>query len=242
MNIQDQDRISGKSLLGIFDSLLKNRIILKLHILGQGYEGLSIVTGVDNSNSKPTFLLDYPSGVQDIFQDSVGKKVFFEYSGTDKLHYSFRAFISGVEGDDIRFQFPEAVERIQRRKHFRVAPPIGTTMGFKIRDKRYECSLVNISESGAMVNDRSANYNKSIFFYGGELLDLQITCEEEQTRTNFLISKAEIVRLEKKMEKGCFHYALKFVEMNKRDQEMLKTFIYNCQREELRKRSRFSET
>jgi c-di-GMP-binding flagellar brake protein YcgR len=41
-----------------------------------------------------------------------------------------------VLGDEIRIGFPEFIERIQRRKHFRLKVPIGTELHFEVDSKR----------------------------------------------------------------------------------------------------------
>ncbi|MBW2610123.1 MAG: PilZ domain-containing protein [Deltaproteobacteria bacterium] len=239
--MQDTDRISGTRLFKVFDQLQKDRTILKLNILKTGYEGLTIVVGVDTSNGIPYFLVDTPGGSREIIRETGGGRAFFEYSGEDKLQYNFRSVIDKVIGDDIRLKFPEVIKRIQRRRHFRVAPPLGTKMVLNIDNKRYAFNVINFSQGGALINQDSQLHKKSIFYVGAYLRGIDLICKEDFASAEIGIKKAEIKRMEKNSATGKYQYAIQFQAIERKKEAELRIFTYNCQREVLKRRSFLSE-
>lgn len=238
MFIHNPDKISGRMLYRVLAQLKKDRTILRMNLLGKNYEGLTLITGVKNSHNSPYFLVDYPGGGDEFLQRPDGLKVFFEYSGMDRLQYSFRSVISGVEEDDIRVKFPKEIQRIQRRKNFRVVPPSGTVMVFIIDNKRYECNVINISKEGALISQDHGYHHNNLFFYAGaNLFKMNIECRGEIARLQIQIRKAEIKRIDKNPTTGRYQYALQFLNINKEDNEKLMKFLYDCQREVLKRRS-----
>ena len=76
-----------------------------------------------------------------------------------------------------------------------------------------------------------------MFSKGITLKNIELFCPAENGDTYFIIQRAIIRRVEKDIEQGCFNYALQFEEIDKKVEEGLKTLIYDCQREELKKRN-----
>ena len=235
--MRDPDKIVGNRISGILEGLWKERTILKLNILGMDYEGLSIVTGIENENGNPSFLIDYPAGSGDIFRRSIGKRILFEFSGKEKIQYSFRSIIHGVDGDDIRIGFPAAIERIQRRKHFRISVPSGTRIIFDTMKNRYEFNVVNLSKGGALINQKAHLRDKGLLYIGGYLKNFWLVYDEGREQKRICVRKADIRRIEKETGRGRYNYAIKFLEVKKEEEKEIWDFIYRCQRRVLTRRS-----
>ena len=87
MPLQDSEKISGNKLVDVFRRLQKDRTILRLNLIGKGYEGLTIVTDIRADNGYPYLLIDYPGGSGKTIADSEGGRAFFEFSGEDNKLY-----------------------------------------------------------------------------------------------------------------------------------------------------------
>lgn len=235
--MQNSERISGQRLFHLFDYLQKRRTILKINLLGRDYEGLTNVTGLETHNNIRYFLIDYPGGSREIFQPAEGSKVIFEFSGEDKLQHTFKSVIGKVAEDDIWIKFPEAIERIQRRNHFRVSPPIGSKVYHKIDNRRYEFNVLNVSHAGALINQDASYHRKSLFYVGGYLNRILLVCNEDYAKVRVEIKRSEINRIEQNVTTGKYQYALQFLDIEKNMEDKLKAYIYHCQREVLRRRS-----
>ena len=231
------DNITAKKLNSIMIQLHENRTILRLNHLGKGYEGLTIVTGFSNGNEKSSFMIDFPGGAGDVFSGSEGGRIFFEFSGEDKLQYTFRTVIEKVMEREIQIRFPDSIDRIQRRRHFRVTSLSGTLVMFQNGRGAYELNVMNISQSGALINQDVRLHDKSLFFTGSILRDINITASDENGGERIKIKRSEVKRVERNSFNGKYQYALHFLDVSKRDDSLIKGYIYRCQREVLKSRS-----
>ena len=234
--IRGPDKIIGKKIIYLLEQARRNRGMLKIKILGTGYEGLTIVTRIDSGNS-PSFLVDCPGNAGEIIKNSKGKRVIFEFSGEDKIQYSFRTYIVHIEKEDLRIELPETIERMQRRNHFRITVPPGTVAIFRTMNKRYDFNVVDLSEGGTLLNQKACFHDSGLLYVGGFLEDVRIVNNEGKQKTGIGIRKAEIKRIEKNLEAGRYDYALCFTEIGKKEQEEIRKFINKCQREMLKRRS-----
>ena len=107
--MEDTDRIYVKRRFALFDQLQKDRVVVKLTLLGEEYERLTIITGVFTENGTPYVIIDIPTGFRETFQDDKKKKVLFDFVGKDKILYSFRTVVGRINGNDICMEFPEFI-------------------------------------------------------------------------------------------------------------------------------------
>ena len=231
------DRIVGKKINVIIDQLQKEKTILKLNILDIGYKGLSIVIGVESDDRNSFFLIDYPGGSRDMLVKASGKSVFFEFNDLDNIQYTFRSVVEKVVQDSIWIRFPEGIDRKQRRKYFRIATPPGTRIIFNVSERRYDLNVINLSEGGALINQRASRHEEELFCKDGEFKNISLVRNEGDLRTRISIKKAKIVRIKKNQETGRYSYGLQFLEMEIAEREGIREFIYKCQRRDLKSRS-----
>lgn len=237
--MHDPDIISGKQVINTIKQLQKDRTILRINILGTGFEGLTVITGIINHGAEPGILIDYPGGADDSVLYSYGKGILFEFRGKDKIHYRFKSVISEVREDGIKIEPFKSIERIQRRKHFRVDTPAGTMMIFDRPGKKYEFNVINLSEGGALISLKASLHNKILFDIGERISNLFLKSEENNLDFRINIKDAEILRTEKSPETGRYNYAIKFLNIDKERIAEVREFIYQCQRIVLKKRSYF---
>ncbi|MCF8062847.1 MAG: PilZ domain-containing protein [Deltaproteobacteria bacterium] len=233
-----RSQIQGETALAVFQQLQRQRIPLRIHVLGRGYERLSIVTGVEFRNGGTFLLLDLPVRFETELPDCEGLRVQLEFADRERIPHSCRTVIHGSKGDDLWLFLPDHIERIQRRKHFRVEPPQGTRIVYPLQGKNVEFPVLNLSLGGGLIISPMKGGAKSLCFEPGMTLRgvrLLSTMEEEKLELEIRI--AEVIRAEKITESSRAHFALQFVRMEREDEQMLDRFIYYSQRRLLKKRS-----
>ena len=232
----EKERVYGEKILTLLDNLQRDGIILTLHLLGQEYERMTIITDIVTRNGSPYFILDYPKGFRGRIRDSAGGRLYFEFVGRDHIHYSFKASLKKVLENDIWIKLPDYIEKIQRRTHFRLEPPIGTTIYLIKNTRRYEISVRNISEGGALITERKASLKKPNFYVNEDIGEVQLLCQDKVLKFKAKITNAQIKRVIKDPTTGRYTYALHFDEIGQREKNALGDWIFKCQREYLRKR------
>lgn len=235
--MEDPDKITGTGVIHLVKQARRDRTLLKMSIPGTGYECLTIVTGTDNRNPSSAFFIDCPWDAKEIGKDVEGKRVHFEFSGQDRIRYSFRTYMEGIEAKNLRIRYPETVKRIQRRKSFRIMAPPGTMAEAAITGKRYYFHVANLSEGGALLNQKESFHDNRLLYAGSHIEDLLLENNEGPQRIRIKVRKADITRIEKESKTGRYSYAIRFVEMGRKEEEEIRGFIYMCQRQILKKRS-----
>ena len=233
--MDDSEKISGKKIFNILEQLKRNHTIINIHVMGTDFEGLSVILGLSDGE-KPTFFIDYPGTSDSFIPISEGNKCYFEFNGEDKIQYSFRTTIDRILGKRIKFFFPEVIERTQRRRAFRISVPSGTKLLYSARGNRFEFDILDISEGGLLAGLKFLHHKKELFFKGVKLYNLSISLTQEDISVMIKVKSVEIIRLENIKERGRFNYGLRFIEIDMENKDVLKRFIYYCQRKVLKKR------
>jgi c-di-GMP-binding flagellar brake protein YcgR len=234
---ESPDRIGGESLFTLFGRLKEERIPLQFTVFGKNYERLSLITGVKKGDSGSFVLIDSPPRLREDLPECEGLQVKVEFLDSDRIQYAFRSRIVRVSEQDIWLVLPEFVERIQRRRFFRIAPPMGTRVSF-IRDgKPLEASVVNLSEGGALLSFGQYSREGLKLWAGEKLHKLHLRCFGERVSAEIRIGEAVIRRVEKDPLAPHPTCACQFLSMDSKDKNSLQVFIFQCQREMLQRRS-----
>ncbi len=232
------ERISGVKAVEIFRRLEENRTPVRILVLGLDYDRLTIVTGIERREGRTFILVDYPWGFKDQVPESEGRGVRLEFTDKDRIPHSCRTEISDVGERDLWLDFPPFVERIQRRKHFRVEPPHGTRLLWSFGRSDHEAHVVNISLGGTLVISPILSGHQAYELQAGNSLSgLRLVGEKGAGQVEIAIDKALVKRAEKSPDTDRMTFALQFVEMDRAEKQVLEEFIFYCQRRLLRKRS-----
>lgn len=239
------NRIPGDKTVPVFQELQSRRTPIRFHVLGRGYERLTIVTGVESRDGRVFILVDLPNRFKKDVPDWAGKQVQLEFTDKDRISHSCRTEIHQVEGDDLWLVLPSHLDRIQRRRHFRVEPPPGTRILFSFQGRNVEAPVLNISLGGGLVISpgiRKGTAEPLALQAGTILYDLLLVGSMEEAKVEVGIKTAEVVRVEKIPETKRINFAVQFSRMSKEGQAVLEQFIYYSQRRLLRKRSPLAGT
>jgi c-di-GMP-binding flagellar brake protein YcgR len=237
--MDNAERVTGQNLINMIETLKKEKTIIKLLIPGAGIEGLSIVVGIKTGDSQPGFIIDFPAGVGIGIFYAQGSRIVIEFNDREKINYRLRSVIASVTKQQIFIAIPEFIQRLQRRNFFRIVSPIGTRVIINDGNKKYELDVIDISEGGALIS-HPVKYHDENKFFKGAVTPLLILHKNGNSIQSIKVNKAEIIRAGKVVETGNFNYALKFLDYDKKDADILRNFIYSCQRRMIQKK-RFQE-
>ncbi len=233
-----RSQIQGETVSAVFRQLQRQRSPLRIHVLGRGYERLSIVTGIESRNGQCYLLVDLPMQFETELPDCEGLRVQLEFADRERIPHSCRTVIHRPEGDDLWLVLPDSVERIQRRRHFRVEPPQGTRILLPFPGREIEVPVLNLSLGGGLVISPKRGEARSLDLGPGSTLrDVRLLSTMEEEKLEVKIRRAEVIRAEKIPESSRIQFALQFVRMEKEDEQQLDRFIYYSQRRLLKKRS-----
>jgi c-di-GMP-binding flagellar brake protein YcgR len=237
----EYDQITDNAIKKVFESLIKSKILIKLRLSDTDYEQLTVLTGFRRKLNRTFFLLGYPDG----FKEAAGKKdtweIDFEFTGTDRIPYSFSTTGGEIYQNQLCLPFPDLVYRNQRRKFFRLEAPEGTMVEFIYRQSECREHVVDISLGGAliaMVCHVTGNRDDLPFQVGDVLEDVDLVFPSESGDTRVKIRKAIVVRFDQRGPNTAACCGLEFIEIEQNQVNTLTEFIYKFQRDRLRNRLR----
>ena len=234
----DTERIRHKSRLNIFRQLKRDKTLIRMHLLGHQYERLTVVTGIRNQQKTPFFLIDCPQGFKKAAAGIDDCRIRFEFTGKDKIKYVFRTSGKTLFGKEICIRFPEVIERIQRRRHFRLTPPLGTLLFINAKPTIRKMNVIDISEGGVLgaLNKGVSLSADPLFKVGHHLKDMELIFPAEVETILVQIKEAIIRRLGKDPVTGRSTCAFQFMDIEKYPRKTLIELIYQFQRDILRNR------
>jgi len=237
----DGSTVEGKRSEGLFRQLIRANTLITLRIRGvEGYQRLTMITDIRTNKGNRSFAIDPPAQ----FKEKVGAlpdwNIHFKFTGPDKIEYSFSTRGGQIEGKEIWIPFPNAIERIQRRKYFRIDTPPGTRIKLLVKKISRQADILNISQGGllcVLVRLKKEIKTDPVLKIGDHLSNITLSCPNEEEPEDIVPIRSAIIRRVEVDSKHYRHrYALEFLDMTFSEQSDLTRIIYRLQREFLRKR------
>lgn len=232
----ERERITGEKRFQVFEALRNDKTFLKMNLTGMDFERLTIVLEIDLGEEGPLFLIDAPAGLREALRDEAPGKIRFEFTGPDNLQYLFNTSGGQVLHDRIWIRLPESIERIQRRRHFRLEAPLGTRLYVSLDGRRQEMNVINVSQGGLLVAPLKGTSRSEIIRTGDYLRRIALVFPSEEDHPSLTIEEALVRRREQDTLTGEPRYGLQFTRLEKKTEKVLTDIIYRLQRQFLRKR------
>ncbi|MGB5423547.1 MAG: PilZ domain-containing protein [Desulfobacterales bacterium] len=237
----EYDQITDNAIKKVFESLIKSKILIKLRLSGTNYEQLTVLTGFRRKLNRTFFLLGYPDGFKEAAGNKDAWEIDFEFTGPDRIPYSFSTTGGEIYQNQLCLPFPDLVYRNQRRKFFRLKAPEGTMVEFVYRQSECREHVVDISLGGAliaMVCHVDGKRHDMPFQVGDVLEDVELVFPSESGEIRVKIKKVIVVRFDQRVSNSAACCGLEFIEIEQNQVNTLTEFIYNFQRNRLRNRLR----
>jgi len=233
--------IEGKQSEGLFRQLIRTNTLITMRIRGvEGYQRLTMITDMRKDRGNHAFAIDPPAQFTETVDGLPDWSIHFKFTGPDKIEYSFSTKGGQIEGREIWIPFPKTIERIQRRKYFRIDTPPGTQIKLTVKKTPRMADILNISQGGllcVLVRLKKEIRTDPVLKIGDHLGTITLTCPNEEGPADTVPIRAAVVRRVEVDQNHYRHrYAMEFLDMTFSEQSDLTRIIYRLQREFLRKR------
>ena len=235
--MDDYGKISGAKVGQVLRYLKDKKVLIRVAVKGAAFENVSLLTDIDTEGPHGRFCIDPPDGMRDALQLKKKCALYCEFNGEDKVLYNFTLPIEDWHGD-FWFPLPSEIERIQRRRNFRLQAPMGTTLTVRQLEPPVRLLVVDFSLGGllCMVESlRNGQDKRRVLFKGRTLNNLELAFDEEET-TRIRIMRARIVRTGRNPKTNHAQYAFEFIAIDKVEEKKLTDVLYRMQRKILRQR------
>jgi hypothetical protein len=234
-------KVQGGKLTELFSELIAKKVIISMNVVGAGFDRLTCITGMLKDPGGNHLLVDPP----DDFEAAAAAKdlwhLRFNFNGPDNLEYIFSTRGGAICEQGLKIPFPEHVERLQRRRNFRVDTLSGTRMHFKLNKIKGVIDLTNVSLGGvygALTKHNFKFMRGPVLKMDQQVYDVSMVFPGNRDMRGITIhvKKAEVKRVEHDQDHGFYRFAFQFDEMEKKEQNKLIQVIYDLQRWYLQRR------
>jgi PilZ domain len=241
MPMTGAEKIQDKKLSRLMDRLLQEKTMLSMRLVGQDYQRLTMITRILKDTNTSFFTIDPPRDFKAAVTNSGTWEIHFNFRGPDNLEYIFVTFGGNFFDDETRIPFPKYIERLQRRKHFRLSVPAGTRLYFELEQIRRGIDLMNISLRGALgflSRSSGRDQKKPILKKEDHLENIEIIFPPDisQSGQKLNVNKVSVRRAEHDPERRIDIYAFEFESIDKDQEKKLSEIIFNLQRLFLRRK------
>ena len=239
--MNDPGKVQGERLSALFNEMIDKKVIISIHVVGTAFERLTCITAVERDSGGGHLLIDRPDGFSQSAGQSEPWNLRFNFNGPDSLEYIFSTRGGEFCGSNLRLPFPEYVERLQRRKDFRILTVPGTKMLFAADKVKGVIDLINVSLGGAfgVLRKFKANAHNGCLLAVDQRLykvGLIFPADKEADERLVVINRAEVRRIEQDKDRRLYKYAFEFMEIDREQKQKLTQAIYHLQRQFLKNR------
>lgn len=234
------EKVTGEKVAEIFRHLIEKRVIIAMHMVGTDLERLTCVTHL-SEGPEPTFVVDLPEDFKVSPKDIDHLDLRFNFNGPDRVEYLFGTKGGRFNHRELRLPLPGFVERIQRRKDFRVETPVGSKLFLKFDKIHAVLGLINISLGGAfaaLLKHTHKSLSGSLLAENQCIANAGICvpladCEDDII---IIVKEMEVRRVVHDIERKIYKYAFQFNEIDTIEKKKLTQAIYAIQRQFLQRR------
>lgn len=237
----DPGKIQGKKISELFEQLIASKTIISLRVVGSDFERLTCVVAVKEDPFGTQLIVDFPDGFKEAIAKFSTWRLNFSFNGQDRLEYVFSTLGGEYCPQGLRLPFPEFIERLQRRKNFRMIAPVGARMLITTPIMKGFINLINISLGGAygvLGKHNLKNAHGSILTAKQSLEKIGIIfpADSEIAEQVVVIKRGEVRRVEHDLGRNRYKYAFEFMEIEPDQLRNLTQYIYHLQRQFLKRR------
>ncbi len=235
----NRGKIQKDNLFKLMEQVQQSNTLLSMRISEKDYEQLTVITDIVKQKNQLFFVVDEPSGFIETISDIKVWKIKYKFKGPENLQYIFSTTGGNFDGKRITIPFPNYIERVQRRKNFRIDAPAQSIVLFNDGAYQHEFSLINISLGGIFCKiSRSGKENQPVFMKGETLRDLELIFppQEEKDIQKVKVTKAIVRRNEHDPEKDITGYGLEFTGIDRDEKKNLTAIVYYLQRLNLQRK------
>ncbi len=222
------EMIEGSRRNALFRELIKDKTLVRLSLPSDDYEILTLITGMSDGNSDPTFQIDPPKGLADAVARRGSDSIRFEFHSNDRVTHRFESKLRTMTRDSVTLEFPAVIRRHQKRNNFRVKTFRDSYATVCVGDSEIRLDIDNISQGGAYCLCR--NIHKQFFEENLILKNMSLYLTLENERFLVPIRRFEVRRLESESKPKHFGVAFKFIKIDRDARKRLVQQIYELQR------------
>ncbi len=229
------ENITGDKILDHIQAMITDKSFIQVTLPEYEYDNLTVVTDVIDDGNQQFFIIDSPEGLQRAIGQTGADRLFFEFTGDDRVTHRFNASIASVSLDSILCELPAYIERHQQRNNFRVKTPYQSFAALSLENEEIRMDIDNVSLGG--VYCYCDKRFKPLFEVKSKIQDMELSFTLRDECFLIPIQRAVVNRIESHHQRRRqFGIAFEFIKIDREARRQLVQRIYELQREFLKNR------
>ena len=223
----------------LLEELKNSQIPVQMVLLHGDYERVTHLNGIRNRRGGAYFRTEFAGSFADALGGKKSWQSRFVFFGKDNIQYVFQTRGWKVARDGIWYEFPEIIERKQRRKYFRLELPLQTNLFLTADSGQYKMAAIDISIGGIFgefVGFEGPTPGNPPWRLGDRVKDLVLEVDFGGNTNRISIQEGILRRADKELSDKKAKYAFEFVKMTKSEEAALVDLVYELQRKILKER------
>jgi c-di-GMP-binding flagellar brake protein YcgR len=219
--------IRGPEVKEALENLILSGQTCKMEISRTPHCWLTLPSRMKEDDKGILLLVDRFRDFEKIFSGFHGEEILVEYLENDEVPCRFLSRISQVDFRGVWVEIPEKIQRIQKRKFFRLRAPVGTELFFPGNEGQEEKGTVRDYSLGgvAFLTSKEANLKP-----GDRIENLRLCIPEGMGILEVSIPLAAVIRAKPNFSQGQTFYALEFLEFPEAIKKEFTRHIFRKQR------------
>jgi c-di-GMP-binding flagellar brake protein YcgR len=217
----------------MIQNLIDSKQTSSMRIPGTQFNWITYFLQIREDENLPLILVDHVKGFEVALARGLTRKISFEFKDKLGVPCRFETIVTESGPGGIWLEFPQAIQRIERRKYFRIEAPIDSVITFSLPNgDNAAASVQNLGAGGIAIRFSK----EGVIRVGDELkqIRLKIPGGDREAAVKFEIPDAVVKRVEK-MEGGKALVAIEFKEISENSRKKIIACVLKIQRVGLRR-------
>ena len=225
MVTQPSEIITGQELVDRLRTLIDSHRLIRMEILRTRFSWITMLLGIKKQDDSDFLLVDPVARFESILSRFPTQEVSFEFLEKGVL-CKFSSRVVRCNRGAIWLEFPQSIQRIQRRAYFRIEASPGAEIIFQFEGKK-EKGRVNDYSLGGASFFMETHLELEI---DDELQDLTLTLPQGDAMVSYSIPLAVVRRVDERFEDRRKVCGLEFLKLEGMTREELSRHIFEEQR------------
>jgi c-di-GMP-binding flagellar brake protein YcgR len=219
-------------ILSALQYLLASRTPLKMEFPRTHFSWVTFLLDVRSTGNQTFLLIDNVKKFEQALAMRPDREISLEFKEKEGVPCLCRTKVIKKSAEGIWAELPKSIQRIQRRKDFRLEPPSDSKITLTMSSGETQVgNIQNVSMGGVAFILKK----ETIIHVGDALKEVRLKIPEGDQSIDFYISEAVVLRIEKEFDYGKSLVAIKFTNISNQVREEILAYIFRVQREMIRK-------
>ena len=231
---ENADIIKGMKIIkGMIQNLIHSKQMSSMRISGTEFNWITYFLQIREGADPPLILVDHVRGFENALARGLTRRISFEFKDKLGVLCRFQTVVRESGSRGIWLEFPQAIQRIEGRKYFRIEAPVDSVITFSLPNGDHEAASVQNLSAGGIAIRFSREW---VIRVGDELKQIRVDIpgRDREAAVKFEVRNGVVKRVQK-IGGGKALVGIEFKEISENTRKQIIACVLKIQRIALRR-------